>query len=424
MATTRTTNQTRRDFLKAGMYGVGVSAVLPGFLHRISLAQTARAVGSDPSGAVGELSSRILVVVELSGGNDGLNTVVPYADDAYHRARPRLSIRENAAIRLDDHHGLHPACTGLEAEFKDGRLAIIHGCGYPQPNLSHFTSMEYWHTATPGEADPRGWLGRYADAAHPEPLENYIVNIGPQQSRAVASDHQAPVVFQDPRAFRRLGTEAQQRVFDTFGEIHPTRPERRVTNAALDHVNQVSRAATSGGARVRTACAEYNTLVDYGGGDLQGDLKKVAAMIHADLPTRIYYVSLGGFDTHAAQAGAHQLRMVYLCDAVRGFMQDLNRIGRGDDVAVMCFTEFGRRVSENASGGTDHGTAGPMFVLGNRIRGGFHGQPVSLTDLDNGNLKMTTDFRRVYASMIGGWLGCDGTSDVLHGNFEPLELVA
>ena len=417
----RTQNRSRRDFLKAGMYAVGVSAILPGFLQRISLAQTAQAVATDPAS---DLSSRILVVVEMSGGNDGLNTVVPYADAAYHRARPRLGIHENAAIHLDDHHGLHPACTGLEAEFKQGRLAIVHGCGYPEPNLSHFTSMEYWHTATPGEADTRGWLGRYADAAEAEPKENYIVNIASQQSRAVVSDHHAPVVFKDPKAFRRIGTDAQQRVFDTFGEIYPTRPESHRDNPALAHVNAVSRAATSGAARVRNACEEYRTLIDYGGGDLQGDLKKVAAMIAADLPTRIYYVSLGGFDTHAAQAGAHQLLMVYLSDALRGFMRDVDRIGRGDDIAVMCFTEFGRRVGENASGGTDHGTAGPMFILGNQVRGGFHGTPVSLTDLDDGNLKMTTDFRRVYASMIGTWLGCETTDDVLHGEFEPLGLVA
>lgn len=227
-------------------------------------------------------------------------------------------------------------------------------------------------------------------------------------------------MFKDPKQFRRLGTPEQQRVFETFGDVYQT------DNAALRHVNTVSRTATSGAATVRNACAEYRTLIDYGSGnDLTQDLKKVAAMIHADLPTRVYYLSMGGFDTHAAQSGSHQLLMIYLADALRGFMQDIDRIGRGDEVATMVFTEFGRRVAENASGGTDHGTATPMFVLGRGVKGGFHGKPVDLTDLDNGNLKMTTDFRSVYATMIEDWLGLEGAAaTVLKADFPRLKLFA
>lgn len=185
----------------------------------------------------------------------------------------------------------------------------------------------------------------------------------------------------------------------------------------------MSRTATTGAALVRNACAEYRTLIDYGSdNDLTLDLKRVAGMIAAKLPTRVYYVGQGGYDHHASQAGAHQTLLLYLSDALRGFLADLKRIGRADDVAVMVFTEFGRRVQENASKGTDHGTATPMFVLGKKVKGGFHGKHPSLTDLDGGNLKMTTDFRSVYATMIREWMGYDDTRTLLKGDYPTLGL--
>ena len=405
----------RRDFMRAGLYALGVSAGLPALLQQMSCAQTARALG----GAADKHPNRILVVVELSGGNDGLNTVVPHADDAYYRSRPKLAVRKHQVLKLDDQFGLHPACAGLERLFKDGHLAIAHGCGYPNPNLSHFTAMEWWHTATPHSSDKHGWLGRFADANWPAPIENGIVNIASRQSRAVAASRHSPVVFNDPKKFGRIGTDAQQKVFETFGKVYPT------TNPSLDFVNHVSHTATAGAAVVRNACAEYRSLVDYGSdNNLTLDLKKVAAMINAGLPTRIYYLSMGGFDTHAAQSDLHQLLLVYLSDALRGFMQDLERMGRADDVAVMLFTEFGRRVRENASQGTDHGTATPMFILGKAVHGGFYGTPPSLTDLDDGNLKMTTDFRSVYATMLRGWMGFEETDTVLKGNYPILPAFA
>jgi uncharacterized protein (DUF1501 family) len=206
-------------------------------------------------------------------------------------------------------------------------------------------------------------------------------------------------------------------VFDTFGKVYPS------GNASLDWVNAVSHTATTGAAMVRTACAEYRTLVDYGSSnDLTLDLKRVAGMIAAGLPTRIFYLSLGGFDTHAAQANSQQLLLIYLSDALAGFVQDLKRIGRADDVALMVFTEFGRRVRENASLGTDHGTATPMLVVGKPVKGGFYGKFPSLTDLDDGNLKMATDFRSVYATMLKGWMGFDDAKSVLKGDFPLLPM--
>ncbi len=402
----------RRDFLRAGMFAVGVSAGLPAVFRQLSRAESPQALDGRE-----KHPERILVVLELAGGNDGLNTVVPHADPAYHKARPALAIRPNQVLKLDDQFGLHPACEGLRKLFEDGRMAVVHGCGYPKPTLSHFTAMEWWHTATPHGGDKYGWVGRFADASKPKPVENYIVNVAGQQSRAVASAVHSPVVFKDPRRFARLGTPAQQKVFETFGTVYPT------DNPALAFVNGVSKTATGGAAAIRSACAEYRTRVDYGSdNDVTLDLKKVAGMIAAGMPTRIYYVSMGGFDTHAAQPNLHQLLLTYLSDAVRGFLTDLKRIGRADDVAVMAFSEFGRRVGENASKGTDHGTAGPMFVFGGKVKGGFHGTPPSLTDLDAGNLKMTTDFRSVYATLIRDWMGFGDPAAVLKGEFRTLPL--
>ena len=403
----------RRDFLCAGMYAVGVSAGLPALFRDLSLVQTAKALDGLPE----KHPNRILVVLELSGGNDGLNTVIPHADDAYYKARPTIAIQKSQVLKLDDHLGLHPACSGMQSLYKDGKLAIVPGCGYPNPNLSHFTAMEWWHTAMPHGSNKYGWLGRFADAYQPTPKQNYIVNISSRQSLAVSSAKHSPVVFSDPRKFGRIGSDAQQRVFETFGKVYPT------SNSSLDFVNTVSRTATGGAALVRSACAEYRTLVDYGSdNNLTLDLKKVTAMINAGLPTRIYYLSQGGYDTHAAQADTQRLLLIYLSDALRGFMEDLQKIGRADDVALMVFTEFGRRVNENASRGTDHGTATPMFVVGKHVKGGFYGHQPSLTDLDDGNLKMSTDFRSVYATMLKGWMGLEDAKSVLKGDFPTLPI--
>ncbi len=398
----------RRDFLRAGMFGVGISAGLPSVLQQFSLAQTAKAL----EGGAEKNPNRILVVVELAGGNDGLHTVVPYANDDYYKARPRIAINKRMVRKIDDEYGFHPSCLGLHEIYHDGKMAIVHGCGYPNPILSHFTAMEWWHTAVPHGNDKYGWVGRFADAYQPEPVQSYLVNISAKQSLAIGSATHSPVTFKDPRRFRRFGTKPQQDVFDEFGKVYPT------TNSSLGFLNKVSNTATSGAAVVRGACAEYRTMVEYGSdNELTMDLKKVAAMIDAGLPTRIFYLSMGGFDHHAAQAQLAQLLYIYMSDALRGFFEDIDRIGRGDDVAMMVFTEFGRRVNDNASGGTDHGTASPMYILGNPVNGGLYGEHPSLTDLDRGNLKMTRDFRSVYATMMKDWMGIEDTNTILKGDY-------
>ena len=409
--------RSRRDFLRKGLYGIGLTAGLPVLLDRTSAALTAQALEGTSAESRPE---RILVVVELSGGNDGLNTVVPYGDDEYYRVRPNLGVRPADVIPLADGYGLHPSMTGFERLYKEGMLGVVHGCGYDNPSLSHFSSMGFWHTGVPNGGEPLGWLGRLADGVYDHDAQgNMIVNIGTRQSLAVQARHHQPLVFNNPRGFRRVGSEVEKEAIE---RLRPKAPD----NPALEFLASTAENAVESAQFVREASAAYRTPVDYGIGGLSPQLRQVAALIHAGMPTRLYYVAYQGnsFDTHVHQADPHSRLLAYTADAIRGFMDDLKRIGRTGDVAMMVFTEFGRRVEENASLGTDHGTATPMFVIGSGVAGGLHGRHPSLTDLDDGNLKMTTDFRRVYASMIEGWLGFDDSASILKGSFEPMRLFA
>jgi uncharacterized protein (DUF1501 family) len=408
----------RREFLVRGLYGVGVGAGLPVVLSRTSAALAAEALQGT---SIETHPNRILVVVELSGGNDGLNTIVPFGDPAYYRARPKLGIAERDVIRLADGFGLNPSMVGFERLYKDGLLAVVHGCGYDHPSLSHFSSMGFWHTGVPNGGEPLGWLGRLADEAYDGGTSNLVVNLGTSQSLAVRGREHSPLVFDDPARFRREGTDEQKQVLAGLSRARTT------DNLTLEFLASVAQNATESSDFVRRASAGYRTPVDYGlGGGLGANLQRVAALIDAGMPTRLYYVSYQGnsFDTHVHQADLHRRLLMYTADAIRGFVEDIKRLGRGDDVAVMVFTEFGRRVEENASLGTDHGTATPMFIVGKAVKGGFYGRHPSLTDLDDGNLKMTTDFRRVYATMIEEWLGCGASEAVLKGRFQPLGVFA
>ena len=394
----------RRAALQAGLIGAGGLFGLPGALRQAAAAASVRD------------AKRILVVLELSGGNDGLNTLVPYGDDAYYRHRPKLGIPLKQLRVIDAHHGFNPGMAGFERLYKDGQMAIVHGCGYAQPSFSHFTSMAYWHTAMPNSGEEYGWVGRLADAIDPRLTPNFLINIDETQSLAVRARQHLPVAFDDPKRFNRKGLFEQRAVLDAVPE--PRAQALAEETPSLRFMRDVAVSAHESSQRVREACARYTTPVDYGIVPL--DLPKIAALIAADMPTRLYYSAYrrNAFDTHVQQADLHQRLLTYTSDAVSGFMRDLERIGRAQDVTLLVFSEFGRRVPENTSLGTDHGTANHMYVIGKPVRGGHYGKLPSLTRLDAGdNLVHTTDFRRVYASLIEGWLGADA-QHVLHGRFE------
>lgn len=387
-----------------------------------ALGGTSLVAGAVPSifhnalAADGATNDRILVVFEMSGGNDGLNTIVPYADDSYYKLRPRIGIKKDKLLKLDEHFGFNPGMLGMQRLWNDGRLAIVHGAGYAQPSFSHFTSMAYWHTAAPNSGDEYGWCGRLADTLTPKPVPNYLVNVDTTQSLAVRSRVHTPVVFDEPERFARLGMKQEREILN-----YVSKPV--VGNASLDYLDQVARSADQASVLVRDAWAKYKTPVDYGIAPTQ--LPKVAACIAAGLPARIYYLAFrnNAFDTHVQQPDLHQRLLSYMADAIHGFQRDLERLGQADRVTTMIFSEFGRRAPENTNLGTDHGAANNMFMVGSKVRGGHYGQPVSLTRLDEGdNLIYTTDFRRVYATAIDGWLQPGTASTVLKGEFETLPI--
>ena len=372
-----------------------------------------------PAAMAQERQGRILVVLELSGGNDGLNTVVPHGDDAYYRLRPQIGIRKEKLRKLDDHFGLNAGMVGMERLFKDGKLAIVHGCGYADPSFSHFTSMAYWHTAAPNSGEQYGWVGRLADAMAPKAPANFLVNIGANQSLAVRAKKHVPVVFNNPESFQR------EAFFEEKAALAALSDPGKIANPSQRYLLDIAKSANDASALVRKAWSDYRTPVDYGIADL--GLRRVAAMISASLPARLYYTSYANnaFDTHVVQNDLHGRLLTYTSDAISGFLQDMERIGRADDVTVMIFSEFGRRVPENTSLGTDHGAANVMFVAGKKVKGGHYGELPSLTKLDPGdNLVHTTDFRRVYATMVEGWLGQKAAPDLLNGSFQPFEMIS
>lgn len=411
MKTSQFSLSTRRGLLRAGMCGVCVTAGAT--LPVKAFGQAAAALA-----AQGRADGKILVVLELSGGNDGLNTLVPYGDDAYYKLRPNLGVPKKELRPIDDHFGFSGGMAGFERLFKDGKLAIVHGCGYENPSFSHFTSMAYWHTAAPNSGEEYGWVGRLADAMAPAAPANYLVNIGTRQSLAVRSHRHVPVVFDDPNKFAQEKFYDEREVLESVSDGGAT-----VENPSRRFLLDTARSAKSAAVLVREAWGKYRSPVDYGITGL--DLPKVAALIEAGMPTRLYYTSYrnNAFDTHVFQNDTHKRLLTYASDAVSAFLRDLKRIGREDDVVVMVFSEFGRRVPENVNLGTDHGTANLMFVAGSQVKGGHYGTVPSLTKLDAGdNLIFTTDFRRVYATMIDGWLGYHETQGLLNGDFKTFDL--
>ena len=402
----------RRDLLRLGAGGVGLG--LLGGVGPVPsvLAQAARSIRAASS-------AKILVVFEWFGGNDGLNTIVPYGDPAYYRHRPTIGIKQADVLPIDAQFGWYKSMRGMKNLYDDGKLAIVHGVGYDQPSFSHFTSLSFWHTAAPNSGNEYGWVGRTASSLDPTGArENLIVNVSASQTLAVKAERHVPLVFVDPDAFQR-GVFAQEKPLLELLGTH----EAPVGDAHR-YLLEVTKSAAQASEVVRAAWGRYRSKANP---DLRLlDLDKVVALIEADFPTQLYYVPLRNslFDTHVNQAAPHDRQLQYCSDAIEGFFAEMRRIGRADDVVMYVHSEFGRRVPENTSLGTDHGTAQVNFIIGNAVKGGMYGQPPSLTELVLGdNLASTTDFRRVYATLIGAWLGADATQ-VLKQKFETLGLFA
>ena len=420
----------RRIFIRQGVMLASFAATLPHFIQESALGMLAPD-GSATSSRPGVPDERILVVVQLSGGNDGLNTVIPYGDPEYHAARPSIALGEpgkakngGAALELDRDRGigLHPNLTGLKELHDDGRLAVVAGVGYPNPNRSHFASMDIWQSGRP-EGKGTGWLGRYVDATcNGSPAADVAVSVGRTAPLAMLGTKSRPIAFESADLFRWLGADAGGQMDAEYqrmvraGELKDVpagSQESFLMRTALD--------AQVTSDRIRAAVRKA-PLARYPGSALAKQLQTVAAMIRDGMRTRVYYVSMGGFDTHANQAGSHANLMRQLGDAMLAFQNDLKAQGNDGRVMTMCFSEFGRRVRQNASNGTDHGTAGPVFVVGPNVNAGLQGAYPSLTDLDGGDLKFTTDFRGVYQELLGKWMKAP-TREVLGGTYQAPSIV-
>ncbi len=365
------------------------------------------------------LDGKTLVVLELSGGNDGLNTIIPYGDDNYYNLRPNIGIKENNLIKIDEYFGFNSGMVGLESLYKSGNVAIIHGCGYENPSFSHFTSMSYMHTAAPNSGEEYGWMGRLADHIAPGSLKNFLINIDKTQSLAVKSKFHVPIVFDKPMRFVREGAVVDDNFFTNTDIFSKTNLLKHNQKFLID----ISKSAKDASNMINQAWLNYPKNTDYGLASL--DLDKIAALIKANAPARLYYTSFrdNAFDTHVYQNNLHGRLLTYFSDAVRGFMEDLKKFKKLDDVVLMVITEFGRRVPENTSLGTDHGSAGPIFIIGNSVKGGHYGKmPDLINGLDEGdNLNFTTDFRQVYATLIEKWMKVDSKS-ILGKNFDTFNI--
>ena len=404
-------NMTRRDFMKHAAV-VSAIGVAPQFLTQTVLAAS--------HGIKGFSNDRVLVVVQLGGGNDGLNTLVPYADDAYYRARPRLGLKEDRLIKINDELAFNNRLEGLMRLYDSGQLAIIQGVGYPNPDRSHFRSMEIWHTASGSDAYlGTGWVGRYFDhycsgSARPQ----VGIALGKERPQAFDSEEGYGVAFENPASFGwQPGVGA-----DTEANFAKLNAASRDKGSNIDFLRHVTSNAILSSREVKEAAGRVRR--SRGGRRQMGpELETAASLIRSGLDTRIYFVSASGFDTHANQAGQHDYLLERVSTALADFQERLREDGTADRVTIMVFSEFGRRVRENQSGGTDHGTAAPMFLIGDNVRPGLHGAYPSLHDLNEGDLKHTVDFRQVYASVLEDWFEVD-SKPILNGKFDTLDLIA
>lgn len=392
---------------------VALAPTIPGFLRRAVAYENAQG-----KAAAGE---RVLVVIQLTGGNDGLNTVIPFADDEYAKNRFSLKHDQNSVLKVDDYIGLHPSLRGMADLLEQEKLAIVQGVGYPHPNRSHFESMDIWHTAVAKLPVARsGWLGRGLDSAQRDGGDLPALHLGGEvQPLALAARDVAVPSLASLDGFK-LNTGGD-------GELaRVIRQNASVARASSDELLSFLQANTAGALaaseRVERATKEYQSSAAYPGTALAEKLRGVAQLINAGLNTRIYYVALDGFDNHSNQRDAHAGLLNELSGAVAAFMNDVNEHGHGERVMVMTFSEFGRRVRENASQGTDHGAAAPMLLAGPRVKSGLVGKHPSLTDLDDGDLKFHTDFRRVYAAVLRHWLGWPPAA-IVGDDFAPIDVI-
>lgn len=395
----------RKEFIQIGSLATA-SLMLPKFLKAFE--------GKAPVPP----GNKVVVILQLSGGNDGLNTVIPYRNDLYYKARPKLGISKDKALSLTTEAGLHPALTGFKELYDDGSLAILNEVGYPNPDRSHFRSMDIWHTASQSnEYWNQGWLGRYLDAqcqGCDKPTQ--AIEIDDILSLALKGAHVKGIAVKDPR---RLYGTANEKFFREVMKHHADEPGEQ----PADYLYKTLAETLSSADYIFQQSRLHPTKAEYPRTDLGNSMKTIASLIFSDINTKVYYVSLGSFDTHINQEAQQQRLFTEMNDAVKAFVKDLKANNRFGDVMLFTFSEFGRRVEQNASGGTDHGTANNMFFISGGLKQkGLLNELPDLSDLDEGDLKYRVDFKNAYATVLNKWLGADDAA-ILQKKYSYLDFV-
>jgi uncharacterized protein (DUF1501 family) len=393
----------RKEFLQIGSLATA-SFMLPKFLKAFEKPMMV------PAG------NKVVVVIQFSGGNDGLNTVIPVRNDIYYKERPKLGITKDKALIVTDEVGLNPALEAFKGLYDDGSLSILNSVGYPNPDRSHFRSMDIWHSASASnEYVNTGWLGRYLDAqckGCDKPTQ--AMELDDVLSLALKGEQSKGLAFKDPQ---KLYNTSNGKYFKDINANHQNGEE------TIDYLYKTMSETISSADYIYQQSKAHPTNEVYPATNLGKDLKTIASLIFSDINTKVYYVSLGSFDTHVNQEGQQKRLFTELNDAVKAFTNDLKRNNRFNDVLMMTFSEFGRRVTQNASGGTDHGTANNMFFIsgGLKQKGVLNAMP-DLADLNQGDLKHKVDFKNVYATVLNKWLGADDKM-ILGNKFEYLNFV-
>jgi len=395
----------RKEFIQIGSLATA-SMLLPKFLKAFE-GQTLVPIGN-----------KVVVILQLSGGNDGLNTVIPVRNDLYYKGRPRLAITREKALSLTDEAGLHPALTAFKELYDDGSLAILNNVGYPNPDRSHFRSMDIWHTASPStEYWNHGWVGRYLDAqckGCDKPTQ--AIEIDDMLSLALKGDNIKGIAVKDPR--RLYGTANEK----FFKEVMKNHVDEKGEQPA-DYLYKTMAETLSSADYIFQQSKLHPSKAEYPKSELGNSMKTIASLIFSEINTKVYYVSLGSFDTHINQDAQQQRLFTEMNDAVKAFVKDLKANNRFDDVLLFTFSEFGRRVAQNASNGTDHGTANNMFLVSGGLKQkGLINELPDLADLDEGDLKYKVDFKNVYATVLNKWLKAND-KEILAKQYEYMNFI-
>jgi uncharacterized protein (DUF1501 family) len=436
---------TRRDFLRTTLLGGALSWTVPSFV-----ANTFGALHASADGALTQITTGkdgpILVLIQLAGGNDGLNAVIPYTNDFYYQTRPTLGVKPGDVLKLSDTLGFNPALAGFKSLYDAGHMAVINGVGYPNPNRSHFRSTEIWQTASDEDRYlTDGWIGRYFDNACAGCDPTVGINIGDRLPQAFSSHNPTGISLQNPASYRFMGAGLNDDEETAYRSMYgsPADDGHAGGNAggsvsmlsgtvtlnngqsALDFLERTSMDAQVSSDKIRDIAGKVKNIATYPHNGLANNLQLVARLIAGGLPTRVFYVSQGGYDTHTNQRGSQDARLKELAESVKAFTDDLTAMGEFQRVTMMTFSEFGRRLLENGSRGTDHGAAAPMFIIGGgKLQSGLVGAHPSLAaaDLTDGDIKYGTDFRSVYATLLQNWLKVPSTA-ILGRQFDTLPLI-